>query len=42
MNLGGDYTLYDEQNKPIGYLDGAVFTIGGRWKGACARRTPIA
>lgn len=33
VNLGGDYTLYDEQDKPVGYLDGAVFTIGGRWKG---------
>lgn len=33
VNLGGDYTLYDEQEKPVGYLDGAVFTIGGRWKG---------
>lgn len=33
VNLGGDYTLYDEQDRAIGYLDGAVFTIGGRWKG---------
>jgi len=33
VNLGGDYTLYDEQDNAVGYLDGAVFTIGGRWKG---------
>lgn len=32
IDLGGDYTLYDEQERPVGYLDGAVFTIGGRWK----------
>lgn len=33
IDLGGDYTLYDEQGKAVGSLDGAVFTIGGRWKG---------
>ncbi len=32
IDLGGDYRLFDEQDKVVGYLDGAVFTIGGRWK----------
>jgi len=33
INLGGDYTLYDQQGKKIGHLDGKVFSIGGKWKG---------
>ena len=33
IDLGGDYKLYDEKDNIIGYLDGAVFTIGGRWNG---------
>lgn len=33
IDLGGDYTLYDHHNKPIGWLDGKVFSIGGKWKG---------
>jgi hypothetical protein len=32
INLGGDYTLYDQQGKPVGHLDGKVFSIGGKWK----------
>ncbi|MDX2205482.1 MAG: hypothetical protein NW223_22220 [Hyphomicrobiaceae bacterium] len=32
IDLGGDYTLYDEQGNAVGYLDGAVFTVRGRWK----------
>ena len=32
INLGGDYTLYDQQGKPVGHLDGTVFSIGGKWK----------
>ncbi len=32
IDLGGDYKLYDEQDNIVGYLDGAIFTIGGRWK----------
>jgi hypothetical protein len=31
IDIGGDYTLFDEQGKPVGYLDGAIFTIKGRW-----------
>ena len=33
IDLGGDYTLYDEHNRNIGTLDGRVFSIGGKWKG---------
>jgi hypothetical protein len=33
INIGGDYTLYDQTNSPVGYLDGKVFSIGGKWKG---------
>ncbi len=31
INLGGDYSLIDEHGETVGYIDGAVFTIGGRW-----------
>lgn len=34
INLAGDYTLYDQQNNKIGYIDGKVFSIGGKWRGA--------
>ena len=33
INLGGDYTVYDQQGRNIGHLDGKVFSIGGKWKG---------
>jgi len=33
IDLGGDYTLYNHHNRPIGWLDGKVFSIGGKWKG---------
>ena len=33
IDLGGDYTLYNHHNKAIGFLDGKVFSIGGKWKG---------
>ncbi len=33
INLGGDYTVYDQQDRNIGRLDGKVFSIGGKWKG---------
>ena len=32
INLGGDYSLIDQHGDTVGYIDGAVFTIGGRWK----------
>jgi len=33
IDLGGDYTLLDEQGSVVGHLDGRVFSIGGYWKG---------
>src|SRR6185312_2162183 len=33
IDLGGDYTLYNQQNQAIGGLDGKVFSIGGKWRG---------
>lgn len=32
INLGGDYTLYDEHDNKVGAVDGKVFSIGGKWK----------
>ncbi|MBO0765952.1 MAG: hypothetical protein J2P50_15390 [Hyphomicrobiaceae bacterium] len=34
IDLGGDYTLYSHRNEVVGRLDGAVFSIGGKWVGA--------
>jgi hypothetical protein len=33
INLGGDYTLYNQKGENVGHLDGKVFSIGGKWKG---------
>jgi hypothetical protein len=33
INIGGDYTLYNERDEMVGALDGKVFSIGGKWKG---------
>jgi hypothetical protein len=33
IDLGGDYTLYDQHDKVIGKIDGKVFSIGGKWYG---------
>ncbi len=33
INLGGDYTLYNQRGDNVGHLDGKVFSIGGKWKG---------
>jgi hypothetical protein len=33
IDLGGDYTLYNHHNKAVGYIDGKVFSLGGKWKG---------
>jgi hypothetical protein len=32
MNLGGDYTLIDQHGEHVGHIDGAILTIGGRWR----------
>lgn len=36
FDWGMDYTLYDQQDRAVGYLDGKVFSIGGKWKGGVA------
>jgi hypothetical protein len=33
IDLGGDFTLYDQHDRAVGHLDGKVFSIGGKWKG---------
>ncbi len=33
ISLAGDYGLFDHRGRKIGYLDGKVFSIGGKWKG---------
>ncbi|MDX2307882.1 MAG: hypothetical protein NW216_06575 [Hyphomicrobium sp.] len=33
IDLGGDYTLYDQAGNVVGTLDGKVFSIGGKWFG---------
>lgn len=32
INLAGDYALIDQRGETVGYLDGKVFSIGGKWK----------
>lgn len=32
INLGGDYTLYDQKNEIVGWLDGSLFSFG-KWRG---------
>jgi hypothetical protein len=32
INLGGDYTLIDQHGERVGYIDGALLTIGGKWR----------
>jgi hypothetical protein len=32
IDLGGDYTLYNEKNQKIGRINGRVFSLGGFWK----------
>jgi hypothetical protein len=31
IDLGGDYKLFDAAGNLVGYLDGAVFSLGGKW-----------
>lgn len=33
IDVGGDYTLYDQHDRAIGHLDGKVLSIGGKWYG---------
>lgn len=32
INIGGDYTLFDQHNNKIGYVDGKITSIAGKWK----------
>jgi hypothetical protein len=32
IRFGDDYTLYNAKGDVIGHLDGAVFSLGGRWR----------
>ncbi|KUO60359.1 MAG: hypothetical protein APF80_07350 [Alphaproteobacteria bacterium BRH_c36] len=40
INVGGDYTLYDQNNNKIGYVDGQITSIAGKWK--CGLKTEYA
>jgi hypothetical protein len=31
INLGGDYSLVDQTGEAVGYINGALLTIGGKW-----------
>lgn len=33
IDLGGDYTLYDQNGNVVGNIDGKVFSLGGKWHG---------
>jgi hypothetical protein len=33
IDIGGDFTLYNERNQNIGRIDGSIFTLGGSWRG---------
>ncbi|MCB1519734.1 MAG: hypothetical protein KDJ37_04065 [Hyphomicrobiaceae bacterium] len=33
INVGGDYTLYNQKNEVVGHLDGRILTLGGYWSG---------
>lgn len=33
LNLGGDYTLYNQRNEAIGYIDGKLLSLAGKWRG---------
>ncbi len=32
INIGGDYTLYDGNDRRIGHIDGSIITLGGHWR----------
>jgi len=33
IDVGGDYTLFDQKDQAIGRLDGSLFSLGGYWRG---------
>ncbi|MGH1419583.1 MAG: hypothetical protein ACRBCJ_12060 [Hyphomicrobiaceae bacterium] len=40
INIGGDYTLYDQNNEVVGYIDGKIMSIAGRWHGGVRAEHP--
>lgn len=32
IDISGDYSLYDQQDRKIGRIDGKIFTLGGFWR----------
>lgn len=32
IDISGDYSLYDQQDRRIGRIDGKIFTLGGFWR----------
>jgi len=34
ISIGGDYTLFDQHGTAVGHLDGALISIGGKWRGS--------
>ncbi len=40
INIGGDYTLYDQNNNVVGFVDGKVMSIAGRWHGGVREEHP--
>lgn len=33
INVGGDYTLFNQKDEVVGHLDGRILTLGGYWTG---------
>ena len=31
INMGGDYTLYSQHGEAVGYVNGSILTLGGKW-----------
>ena len=40
INIGGDYTLYDQNNQVVGYIDGKLMSLAGRWHGGVREDHP--
>ncbi len=32
INVGGDYTLYNQKGERIGYVDGRILSLAGKWR----------
>lgn len=40
INIGGDYTLYNQRGEKIGWVDGKILSIAGKWR--CAIKSEYA